>query len=156
MTFTSPQQPFPRLGTEFVDENRRLGKPWYRLLITLWQRTGANLPITGSVILNNTVSGIQALDASTGALLGYVNLTAAVGGSPVALAPAVTGFTYTPTAPGTLVVTGAQVEIKRGASAFFVVTPNGGPVPMLIGDTARLTWYNVAQIPTATYFPSTT
>jgi len=148
------QQPFPRLGTAFVDEQRMLAKPWYRLLITLWQRTGANLPIGGTVILNNTPGGIQALDAGTGALLGYVPLTAAVGGPPVVLAPAVSPFGYQATAPGTLVVTGAQVELRRGA-IYYIVSPAGGAIPMLINDIVRLTWYNPAQLPTATFFPST-
>lgn len=34
------QQPFPQMGTKFVDEQGYVARPWYRLLVDLWKRSG--------------------------------------------------------------------------------------------------------------------
>ena len=154
---TSQQQPFPRLGTEFVSKDLRIGIPWYRLLITLWQRTGGSLvPTTGTVVLNNTVGGIQAVDALTGTVLGYVFLGSASGGPAVPLAVGASPFVYQALGPGTIVVTGGQVEVSRnGGGTWYLVTLNGGAVPMVTNDKVRVTWYDNTNPPVATFFPST-
>jgi len=36
------QNGFPRLNSPFVQENRNIEIPWYRLLITIWNRTGGS------------------------------------------------------------------------------------------------------------------
>lgn len=41
MTQDTTQNGFPKLNTPFVQEDRNIEIPWYRLLITLWNRTGA-------------------------------------------------------------------------------------------------------------------
>ena len=154
---TSQQQPFPRLNYEFVDEQRKLAIPWYKLLITLWQRSGGSfIPTSGSVILQNTLGGIQAVDATSGTILGYVNLTAAVGGPAQPQVLGASPFTFVAVGPGTVVVYGGEVEVSRNAGVtWYSVTLNGGSVPLLLGDRIRVTWFDPANPPVVTFFPST-
>jgi hypothetical protein len=155
---TSVQQPFPRLSSEFVEPNRLISIPWHKLLITLWQRTGGSIvPASGSVSLYNTGSGIQAIDNASGTVLGFVYLASASGGPAVNVPATGTGQVYQAAVPGTLVVFGAKVELSRdGGANYFSVTLQGGALPMLVNDKARMTWFNPATPPIMTWFPSTT
>lgn len=62
MTFDSSQNGFPKLDTPFVQENkaepsagRIISIPWYRLLITLWNRTGQSGGIPAEAVQTGVV-----------------------------------------------------------------------------------------------------
>jgi len=57
----NPQNAFPKLNSEFVDEERKISIPWYRFLVSLWNRTGG-AGGTVSAVLDN-------IDSTPGAVL---------------------------------------------------------------------------------------
>jgi hypothetical protein len=91
MQTTLNTQAMPQIGTEFVDESLRITIPWYRLLISMWQRTGSQVvgtmiyylqlvgttleavnSITGDVIVIPNAGDITALEARVAILEGEV------------------------------------------------------------------------------------
>jgi hypothetical protein len=140
-------QPFPDLGAEFVDENRFLARPWYRLLISLWKRTGGGfLNSSNSVYIGQAPVGsgapLAAYDSNTGKLIGmlFLNLIS-------------NPFTFTAGGDGTLIVFGGKTEISRDLGATFYPTSLvGGAIPVLIKDKIRITWFG-AVAPQTVFLP---
>ena len=151
------QQPFPKLDAPFIDDVGNVSRPWYRFLISLWQRTGAGFVVTAStvVIQLSAVTGqLQAYLAQTGEFLGNVAASDLPGGAVQKVVPGASPYIFTCLTAGTLVVFGAQVEWSRdGGATWYLVTLQGGPIPILLNDLVRLTWYNVATPPSVEFFP---
>lgn len=55
----SSAQGFPQIPAEFVDERRLITQPWYQLLLSLWNRTGAGQG--GSISPTGAISAFAAL-----------------------------------------------------------------------------------------------
>lgn len=76
------------------------------------------------------------------------------GGTPAAGAVASSPFVYSPIIAGTLQVNQGEVEVSRdGGVNYFLVSLTGGSVPLLFGDSARITWFSTI-VPTAEFFPA--
>lgn len=152
-------QPFPKLDARLTNEDGTISLAWYRLLISLWNRTGSNKIIDPrAVVLQLDPDGIvELIDSTTGEVLGTVVTTAAFAGGParrqvVGASP----FVFVADGPGTVVVFAAQAELSRdGGATWFKVTLQGGAVPVLIGDRVRVTWYGAGadNLPEVTFFP---
>lgn len=150
------QQAFPQLNTPVIQQDGRVSIPWYKFFISLWQKAGsAYTPVVGSVALQNTGSGIEAIDATSGASLGFL-ITTGAPGAVIPIPQGVSPQTYVPASPGTLVVAGAQVELSRDSGVtWYLASPNGGSFPLLFGDRARMTWYGADPlIPKMSFWPS--
>jgi len=151
---TSSQQGFPQINGPFLDDEGRLSHPWHRFLISLWQKVGGAVPtlVNGVYFLYQAASGLSFYSVSSGEKLGQVALTAVGGGKAQVIPLGTSPTTYEAPTSGFAVVTSAQIEIGRQGD-FFVVSPMGGAVPMVQGDTLRLTWYGPA-LPTAHFLPN--
>lgn len=146
-------QPFPKLFTEFVTEDRRLAPAWYRLLITMWNKLGAtNTTVAGAAVLVQAPGGgspISVLDAVTGAFLGTLATTGGVPGPAVPQVLVASPWVFVAPTTGTLVVDGGQVEISRNAGAtYYPVGLVGGALPCQPNDRVRVTWYGAVPPPT--------
>lgn len=151
-------QDFPRLGTRFVDpENGLLAAAWYRLLITLWRRTGNAFPITQQAIIlqrDSTSGEIQVVETTTGTVLGILNFSGATGGPPQNVAIGTSPSTVAMPKSGMLIASTGQSEISRDAGAtFYVVSLTGGPIPVIMDDIIRMTWFSTTK-PILTLFPT--
>jgi hypothetical protein len=151
-------QPFPDLGAEFVDENRFLARPWYRLLISLWKRTGGGfLNSSNSVYIGQAPVGsgapLAAYDSNTGKLIGMLYLKNVAGAPAIVLNLISNPFTFTAGGDGTLIVFGGKTEISRDLGATFYPTSLvGGAIPVLIKDKIRITWFG-AVAPQTVFLP---
>lgn len=67
-------QPFPKLDAPLVDPVTGLvTPPWYFLLVRLWQLSGSGLNTTPQGgVLQQTIQGVVANDATTGAPIGEI------------------------------------------------------------------------------------
>lgn len=152
--FAQPFQGFPRLDTPFIEQpSGFVAAPWQRFLLALWIKTGsANSSLPGTYYLNSTSTGaIGVYNALTGQFVG--ELQPINPQPPQVLTLGSSPFVWTPSTSGTLFVYGAELEIKRSASAYAPIGLVGGAVPMLQGDSARITWTST-NAPTATWLPS--
>lgn len=149
------QQPFPRGDGPFVDESGFITDPWYRLLVSLWRKLGAQaLDLTNAVYFTFDGSTVSIWSVTTNTLQGTIPFQTAVGGPAQAQAPLTSPFVFIPASPGTAIVSSAQVEFSRdGGATYYLVTLQGGAVPMLLGDRIRVTWYG-ATLPIVTFMPS--
>ena len=91
MAFSNPSQQygyqaFPKLDSQIIDANGRLTEPWYRLLISLWQKQGgsktqqalAQVLQAGTGAGNIPNGSVMAYEANSGDLIGQV----VINGSP--------------------------------------------------------------------------
>lgn len=148
-------QAFPKLSSPIVNEDGTLALPWYRLFISLWQRTGAGSQQTNTsavlVEASPQKAPIAVVDAMTGKVFGELRFSGG-GGRPVQeQIVAASPFEYSALADGTLVVDSGQVELSRDGVKFYTCGLAGGALPMLAGDRARVTFYH--QAPTVAFFP---
>lgn len=143
---TPSTQPFPRLVSEFVNPDRTLSYPWYRLLITLWQRTGGSVvSTTGSAFLNLVGSLLDAYRSSDGTRIGTVQMDNSAGGPAAVQVLGASPFIFTAPICGTLLVESGQIEFSRDSGAnWYVFGLAGGATHLMAGDQVRVTWYNVA------------
>ena len=83
MAFSNPSQQygyqaFPKLDSQIIDANGRLTEPWYRLLISLWQKQGgsktqqalAQVLQAGTGAGNIPNGSVMAYEANSGDLIG--------------------------------------------------------------------------------------
>lgn len=153
---TISQTPFPNLQSPLVDEFGNISQPWYRLLIALWKKTGGSSSVVDSVYLTLDPTDSDLLDVyntSTGELVGSVSLTnTGQPAEPIAIG-GVSPFVYRATRNGTLVVFSSQVELNRHDTDWHTVSLQGGAIPMLKTDQARMTWF-LPDPPILTFFPN--
>lgn len=147
-------QPFPKLDSAIADPNGQISIPWYRLLITLWNRAGGAVPAnllsaTAYVSLVGTL--IDVFRNSDGAKLGTVQLDVSTGGVAVAQTVGASPWTFTAPKCGTLVVDSGQVELARGLGSFWTVGLAGGAIPVMAADRVRITYYRTT--PTVAFLP---
>ncbi len=64
-------QNFPKLDSPVVNIGGTLSIPWYRALITLWQKSGPNLPTPTAAVVQSSGEG-TAVYTATGQLVGYI------------------------------------------------------------------------------------
>lgn len=148
-------QPFPRLGTPFINSDGTLAFPWYRLLISMWNKLGQSTSqVANAVYLQlSGANTLTAYEAATGKEIAIVSTSSAVGGPAQVIVAGASPFNYKAQVNGTLVVFGARVDLSRDAATFYPVSLVGGPIPLLLGDIAQLTWFS-AVAPTVTWLPS--
>jgi hypothetical protein len=142
---------FPLLGTPMVDSAGRLTVPWYRMLIDIFRKVGGSSVLTSStVVIQETAEGdLQAIQVSTGAVIGNLTLAAIL---PVQiLTPVSSPFKFQSSAQGTFVASSGAISLSRDGTNFFPVSLTGGACPMQIGDTVELTWFS-SEVPQATFF----
>jgi hypothetical protein len=151
---SSNQQGFPYLGTPLVDSNGNVSIPWYRFFVSLWRNTGGSNVPGGSAVyfVENIAGGVDVYDTATASYIGTLVLSGRPGQPAVPQAPGASPFEYTALIQGTMVVTGAQVELSRDGATWYLVTLTGGAVPLKTGDSIRVTWYG-DEIPKVTWFP---
>lgn len=152
-------QAFPRLNSPFLNEDLTLAQPWYRLLITLWQRGGnARLPGNRAAYLSQSgVNGgppILVYDALTNVLLGELSLGNKAGGAPQPQVLAGSPFIFVAGKDGFLDVFAGAVDISRDAGVtWYQLSLQGGAFPVKLSDRVRVTWYGAAA-PIVTFFPN--
>lgn len=147
-------QGLPRLSAPFVDENGLLAKAWYRFVISCWRALGqAYVAPEASVVLQITETGtVNVIRASTGAILGQLNFSAAPGGAAEVQVVGASPFVFTATNGGTLLISSGQTELSRdGGGTFYVVSLVGNALPMLKNDVARVSWFGNA--PSIVFLP---
>lgn len=151
----APTAAFPQLGTEFVDQNREITIPWYRLLIQLWRLAGGSqIPIAQAVFFLLIAPGeIEAVSVDSGpvGLLqlqnqpGETAVPQALGSSPTVFSTAVTGM---------LSVFAGRSDLSRDAGAnYYPISLTGAAIPMLKGDQVKISWVG-ANKPTVVWWPS--
>lgn len=156
---SSPGQqgtPFPLQDFQITDPSGKLTLPWSRLFTLMWSLLGGQtVPGTGSVVLrfDSATGVITAYQSSNGQLIGTIPLQNQPGGAPVPFAVGASPQVFSTEVEGFFVVFAAQVEISRDAGAnWYLVTLQGGAVPVRNGDEIRVTWFG-ANKPTVTFFP---
>lgn len=153
MSSTGQQVGFPQLDSHFVDEERNILYPWYRLLVALWQLSGSGqIPIFEAVYLKQVSPGvIEVYDTSTKGIVGVLRLKDQPGAAPEAQTLITSPFLFTSPGDGFFVAFSCQMEIQRGGG-FHKITLTGGSTPMMKDDVVRLSW--TGPIPEATWFPA--
>lgn len=147
-------QGFPKPEAPAIASDGTFTFVWYRFLSNLWQQLGrSNIPIGQMVLLQQITQGLQALTASTGAVLGKLLTSFSVGGVPEPLALVNSPWTFSAPGPGTLLVSSGACAIGRGGT-FYPAGLTGGVLPLMLGDSVQVTWYGHVP-PTATWLPST-
>lgn len=135
----------PLLQTPFVDAGGVMNFEWARVLIQLFRLSG-NSRITladGVYLIEVSPNHIDAYSTADDSFIGTLALKNIPGPPAVPVDPGgVSGFTYGATTDGTLTVFGAKVEMQRDDEAFIPLSLTGGSFPMLVNDTARLTWFS--------------
>lgn len=155
----SPLTPFPKLGTAFVDSDGSLARPWYRLLITMWQKLGAaNSPNPSlGVYLAQAPGGgtpLTAFDSVTGASLGVVETSSSVGGPAEPQVLGASPFVFVAPTSGMLAANGGSIEISRNNGVtYYPVGFTGCGLRVLMLDRVRITYRDAANAPTVTFFP---
>lgn len=153
---TNNPGPPPLQSSKISEDDGNVTYPWSRWFLLIWNLVGGGMvPVQNPVVLRLiTPDELGAYSAATGELLGIIPLENQPGGA--AQPVAITGSPQVFTAPGdgTLVVFAAKVELSRdNGVTWYIVTLNGGAVPMLMNDQVRVTWFST-EPPTITYFPS--
>lgn len=154
------QQGFPQMETPMTDANGRVTRPWYRFLISMWQKTGQGTSQGSTAAYLQLSPGptglpVQVINATTGTVIGTVAFGSSSGGPAQPQAIAGSPFIFTAGANGTLVIFGAEAELSRDHGVtYYPATLNGGALPMLLGDVIRVTWFNPASPPQITFLPS--
>lgn len=153
MSSPGQQVGFPQLDSHFVDESRNILYPWYRLLVALWQLTGSGLiPISQAVFLKQIhPQQIQVFDTSPGGVVGFIRLKNQPGATAVQQTLVTSPFNFVAPGDGTLAAFSCEMDLTRGAITQ-KLTLTGGAVPLMSGDSVKLSWTGV--LPTATWFPS--
>lgn len=133
----------PRLDAPLVElTTGNITRPWQRLLISLFNKTGGSTSqLTTVVYLQADSHGIGVYNALTGQFLGYLVLENNDGGPAQVLVPGASPFVYTPGASGLLTVAGGELELSRAGSPFGLVGLQGGGLRLLGKDSARVTWF---------------
>lgn len=153
-------QPFPQLGTPFVDSDGHLDHAWYRLLISMWNKLGKTLSqAANAVFIQQTATDagapLSVFSSVDGSFIGEIFLQDQKGAPAVPVdVGLISPFVFSAAASGgTLIVFGAQVEMSRDLGVtWYLATLQGGPIPLLLGDSARLTWFGPTAPPTV-FFP---
>lgn len=144
----------PLLQTPFVNPDYTLALPWYRV-ITQFFRLAGNSRVTladGVYLIESGPDHIDAYSTQDDRLIGTLSIKNIPGPTPIPIDPgAVSGFEFSPSTDGTLVVFGARVELQRDAEGWVVASLIGGSFPMLVNDSARLIWYSGSP-PIASYW----
>lgn len=159
-------QPFPQLGTPLVNPDGTIALAWQRLLISIWNKLGKGFSTAvNAVFISQTPVGsgalLQAINAVNGEVIGEIALANVPGGNAVPQAPGVSPFVFLAPMDGTLLVFSGQIEINRADNypapsvpgAWRLVGLTGGLMPLLVGDQARVTWYDLANPPQVTWLP---
>lgn len=151
-----PLQDYP-ISQSDGDGNGRVTLSWSRFFTTLAGLVGGSLvPVSNPVVIRViNPEQLGAYDATTGELLGVIPLKNEPGGIPQPVAITGSPQIYKAISDGTLVVFSTALEVSRdGGGTWFQVTLTGGALPLLVGDWARATWYDVATPPKITWFPT--
>lgn len=123
-------QAMPRLNTPLVNADGTITVPWYRLFISMWQRTGGStVPATSQVLYSN-----------------------AAGGQEVVLSAPASPITYQAPSAGSLVASSGKVEVSR-TGTFRQVSLVGGAIWLATGDSVQVSWMG-NEPPTVVFLPA--
>jgi hypothetical protein len=151
-------QPIPRLNEPLVDPPTGiLTPPWYRLLITLWNRTGcnsgSNVDTQSAVYFSWDGALLTFYSVATNLFLGTVGTTVVVPGPPVPQSLSSSPFIYKATDPGALITSSGKIELSRNSGGtYYLVSLQGGSCPVQSGDWVRVSWTQSAPA-NCTFFP---
>ena len=146
-------QGIPGVDAPLTVEGETINIPWYRLLMYLSNVTGnGHIPQTSSLQLTS-IFGPPTIVDNQGNVIGTVPIVGngGSGGDEQIQAVGSSPFVFDAPAAGNLLVNGAQLEFKRNAG-YHVVSLVGGMIPLLGGDSARVTWFGPA--PEVVWFPN--
>lgn len=149
-------QGIPKGEAPLVAPNGTATLVWYRFLANMWKQLGGGTIAIGSLIaLKPVVDGLAAVALASGQVVAKVLSSISVGATPQVqdLSSATSPWTFLAPGPGTLVVSSGQVEIGRQGQ-FFICGLAGAALPLMLSDSARVTWYS--HIPDVIWLPSTT
>jgi hypothetical protein len=141
MSSPGQQVGFPQLDSHFVDEERNILYPWYRLLVALWQFTGSGtIPIFQYVFFKLISPGnIEAFDTTPGGVVGVLKLKDQAGAPEQVLAAAATPFYFNAPGDGFLTAASGMIRLKR-TSIFYKVSLVGGAFPLTKNDVVEVSW----------------
>ena len=123
-------QAMPKLDARIANVDGTITIPWYRLLITLWNKTGgANVPTTGVGLFSSSIGGTEILQV-------------------LAASP----FTFVAPVVGFLTAAGGKIELSR-SGPWREVSITGGSFWLQAGDSARVTWFGDAP-PEVIWWPT--
>lgn len=156
-TQSQTYQTLPLANTPFINPDGTITFAWYRVFVSLLQRTGLISPgDAGEAGVSSTQNGVTigqspqgaggplaAYSAASGALLGIISLVNTAGGPAEPQTVVVSPFTFESVWDGTLIASSGKVEISRDAGVtWYSIGLTGGAVPVLIDDQVRVTWYS--------------
>lgn len=144
----------PQLNAPFVDPTSGLVRdPWVRFLVNQFVKNGGNAgTIQSSVYLQSGTSGITAYQAGSASSLGIVQTIGQKGQPVELLADGTSPKVFLAVVQGTLVVDSGKIELSRDGETFYTIGLAGGAIPLLVGDSARITWFTAP--PVLAFFPS--
>ena len=153
-TPSAPRVGFPKPEAPAIDASTQtLTWPWYRFLANLWTQVGAGMiPLGTGLTLVQITAGLQALSNASGALVATVFGSTTTGATPALQTLTASPWVFKAGVPGTLLVFGGKVELQR-VGVYYPVGLAGAALPLLVGDSARVTWYG-PEPPTVTWLPS--
>lgn len=142
---------FPKLYTPVVNPDGTLAAAWQRLLIGLFNRQGGSAPSNPlAVYLQQTPGGglpIGAYSSFDNSFLGFLTTTNPTPGPAQVQTLGSSPFIFTAGGPGTLIVASGRTEISRdGGTTYYLVSFQGGAVPVLDLDKVRVSWTGTAPV----------
>lgn len=133
----------PLQGTPAVNPDGTWSIPWYRVIVQFFRLQGNSQVALAEGVYLKEISAhrVDAFSTADDSLIGTLALKNIPGPTPTPEPPGAPGFTFTPAIDGTLTVFGGRVEMERDAGGFSVLSLCGGSFPMLVNDTARISWF---------------
>lgn len=147
----------PKLDSRFVDERGVLQIAWYRLLLTIWQKSGAgDSPNLFAVVFeaqdNAGALPLNIFAAITGEFLGTVRSPTVPGQAAQVLNPNLNPFVFQAPREGLIYVSGGVLEYRRDGGPWYQISATTGNVHIQAQDSVRVTWTG-AVLPTVVFFP---
>lgn len=148
------QQGMPYANAPLVNGEGVIQDYWYRFLHALFVKLGGTQSLTQQqTYVVNGPGGLQVYSSATGQLLGTLVSSGTKGAPAVAQVVGPSPWTFQALVAGVLIVESGQVELSRDGTTFYICGLAGAPVPLLNGDSVRVTYYDAA--PKVTFLPET-
>lgn len=150
---TGQNAAFPgKTGAPLVDSNGNITQPWYRMLLTLWQRVGGSSVVNENFYYIDNSGGSPVIVNPQGTSGGTIPTSGGAGGPAQPQVLGASPWTYAATQAGSLVVDAGKVQVSRdGGVSWYSVGYLGGMVRLLAGDQAKVSW--VGDPPVVAFLP---
>lgn len=150
------QQPMPKLDSKFVDERGIIQISWFRLLLTLWTKSGAGDAPNPFAVVFEAQDDVGTLplnifQATTGEFLGTVRSPTVPGQPAEPLNPNLNPFVFQAPREGLIYVTGGELEYSRDGQTWYLISLTTGNIQVQCLDFVRVTW--TGPLPTVVFFP---